>query len=138
VHELARSKKMQRLGSSRHMSCRTSASPDAPERLGPQPAQVMRNALGVVGGSAVWTTDPFVGTWRDASRGSATRNFTMFIAKTGTDYDATLFVTESTGSSFIVHVPLTRMGHKLTSRGPRRPVPRSGPGPPSGNASARS
>jgi hypothetical protein len=63
----------------------------------------------------VWTTDPFVGTWRDASRSRSAQNFTMFIAKTGTDYDATLFARE-----FIVHVPLMRMGHKLASRGPSR------------------
>ena len=38
----------------------------------------------------MWTIDPFVGTWRDASPSSASEDFTLFIAKTGSGYKATL------------------------------------------------
>lgn len=74
----------------------------------------------MVGGSAVRTTDSFVGTWRDASHGSAAQGFAMFIAKTGSGYEATLYITESTGGCSIVRVPLIRVGDKLVSRGSNR------------------
>jgi hypothetical protein len=67
------------------------------------------------------SADPFVGTWRHARPGNAVDDYTMFIAKTGPDYEATLYASGSTGAgSFVVRVPLVRMGEKLTSRKPSR------------------
>jgi hypothetical protein len=71
----------------------------------------------------VWTIDPFVGTWRDASPSSASEDFTLFIAKTGSGYKATLYkaplynAESEGGGGYSIRVPLLRTGDKLTGGG---------------------
>ena len=75
--------------------------------------------------------DPFVGTWRDASQSSVRRDVTLFIARAGPGYKATLYILESDGGHSIVHVPLTRAGGKLTGGWSKRSslaISRSGGG----------
>lgn len=68
----------------------------------------------------MWTTNPFVGTWRDAAPSCASDDFTMFISRTSSNYKATLYITHRAGGSSVVHVPLIRTGDDLNSYGPGR------------------